>query len=56
MPEVPLLPLVLLVGGGVVVEVLPELLAVAWYCAKVLVCVGFIANTIPAWQWLAGFV
>jgi len=65
---VPLLPLVLLVGAGAVVELFPEFLAVAypeskkqhsiviikitWYCAKVLVAEGFIANTIPAWQWL----
>jgi len=56
------------VGAGAVVELLPEFLAVAypeskkqhsiviikitWYCAKVFVAEGFIANTIPAWQWL----
>jgi len=44
-------------GGEEGVAVLFEaLLAFAWNWAKVLVAVGFTANTIPAWQWLAGFV
>jgi hypothetical protein len=51
-PEVPLV-VVLVVPEP---ELLAEFLAFAWYWAKVLVAVGFIANTIPAWQWLAGFV